>query len=148
MRPQKGEVTVIGSILVGKKPLVSVAPDTRASVIAELLYVNRIGAVLVIEAGKIVGLVSERDICAGLHTHGANVLAASAADIMTAAVVTALPSITIAQAMEIMTARRFRHLPVVEDGELLGVVSIGDLVKVRLDEAEAEAEAMKAYISS
>lgn len=139
---------MIGSILIGKKPLVSVTPDTRASVIAELLYANRIGAVLVIEAGKIVGLVSERDICAGLHTHGADVLAASAADLMTAAVVTVLPSIGIAEAMEIMTARRFRHLPVVEDGELLGVVSIGDLVKVRLDEAEAEAEAMKAYISS
>ncbi len=139
---------MIGSILTGKKPLVSVPPDTRVSAIAELLYSNRIGAVLVIEAGQIVGLVSERDICAGLHTHGAAILSVSAADIMTAAVVTAAPDLGIAAAMEIMTERRFRHLPVVESGIVLGVVSIGDLVKVRLDEAEAEAEAMKAYISS
>jgi CBS domain-containing protein len=139
---------VIGSILTGKKPLVSVSPDTRVSAIAELLYTNRIGAVLVIEAGAIAGLVSERDICAGLHTHGAAILAATAAEIMTAAVVTANPDLSIAAAMEIMTQRRFRHLPVVESGRVLGVVSIGDLVKVRLDEAEAEAEAMKAYISS
>lgn len=139
---------MIGSILTGKKPLVSVTPDTRVGAIAELLYTNRIGAVLVIEAGRIVGLVSERDICAGLHTHGAGVLAATAADIMTAAVVTAPPSFSIAEALAIMTARRFRHLPVVVDGAVVGVVSIGDLVKVRLDEAEAEAEAMKAYISS
>ncbi len=139
---------MIGSILIGKKPLVSVPPDTRVSAIAELLYSNRIGAVLVIEAGQIVGLVSERDICAGLHTHGAAILAVSASDIMTAAVVTAAPDLGIAAAMEIMTERRFRHLPVVQSGIILGVVSIGDLVKVRLDEAEAEAEAMKAYISS
>ena len=139
---------MIGSILTGKKPLVSVSPDTRVSAIAELLYTNRIGAVLVIEAGAIAGLVSERDICAGLHTHGAAILTARADEIMTAAVVTATPDLSIAAAMEIMTQRRFRHLPVVESGRVLGVVSIGDLVKVRLDETEAEAEAMKAYISS
>ena len=139
---------MIGSILTGKKPLVSVPPDTRVSAIAELLYANRIGAVLVIEAEQIVGLVSERDICAGLHTHGSAILDVCAADIMTVAVITAAPDLAIAAAMEIMTQRRFRHLPVVESGKVLGVVSIGDLVKVRLDEAEAEAEAMKAYISS
>jgi CBS domain-containing protein len=145
---RKGEIAVIGSILTGKKPLVSITSDTRVSAIAELLYTNRIGAVLVIEAGKIVGLVSERDICAGLHTHGVAILAARAVDIMTAAVVTAPPDLGVPAAMAIMTERRFRHLPVVESGHVLGVVSIGDLVKVRLDEAEAEAEAMKAYISS
>ena len=139
---------MIGSILTGKKPLVSVTSDTRVSAIAELLYSNRIGAVLVIEAGTIVGLVSERDICAGLHTHGTAILTARAADVMTAAVVTAPPDMDVAAAMAIMTQRRFRHLPVVESGRVLGVVSIGDLVKVRLDESEAEAEAMKAYISS
>jgi len=139
---------LIGSILTGKKSLVSVTPDTRVSAIAELLYTNRIGAVLVIEAGVIVGLVSERDICAGLHTHGAAILDARSADVMTAAVVTAPPDMDVAAAMAIMTQRRFRHLPVVESGRVLGVVSIGDLVKVRLDEAEAEADAMKTYISS
>ncbi len=139
---------MLGSILTGKKPLVSVTSDTRVSVIAELLYSNRIGAVLVIDAGVIVGLVSERDICAGLHTQGSAILVARAAAIMTASVVTAPPDMDVAAAMAIMTERRFRHLPVVESGRVLGVVSIGDLVKVRLDEAEAEAEAMKAYIAS
>ncbi len=139
---------MIGSILTGKKPLVSVTPDTLVSAIAELLYTNRIGAVLVLANGAIAGLVSERDICAGLHTHGAAILVARAGDIMSSPVVTAKPGETVVQAMETMTDRRFRHLPVVEDGRILGLVSIGDLVKARIEEAESEARAMKAYIAS
>ncbi|MFZ4748635.1 MAG: CBS domain-containing protein [Sphingomonas sp.] len=139
---------MIGSILTGKKPLVSVTRDTEVSAIAALLYTNRIGAVLVIEDDTIHGLVSERDICAGLHTHGAAILAATAGQIMSSPVITAHPHETVAQAMETMTDRRFRHLPVVEDGRILGLVSIGDLVKCRIEEAEAEARAMKDYIAS
>lgn len=139
---------MIGSILAGKKPLISVTPDTRISAIAALLYTNRIGAVLVLEGEAIAGLVSERDICAGLHTHGAAILEATAADIMSAPVVTACPTESVAGAMETMTDRRFRHLPVVDNGRILGLVSIGDLVKSRIEEAEAEAQAMKAYIAS
>lgn len=139
---------MIGSILTGKKPLVSVTPDTPVSRIAELLYSNRIGAVLVLEAETIVGLVSERDICAGLHTHGAAILVVRAADIMSSPVFTAAPSQTVVQAMETMTDRRFRHLPVVENGRILGLVSIGDLVKARIEEAESEAIALKDYIAS
>jgi CBS domain-containing protein len=139
---------MIGSILTGKKPLVSVTPDTPVSRIAELLYSNRIGAVLVLEAETIVGLVSERDICAGLHTHGAAILVVRAADIMSSPVFTAAPSQTVVQAMETMTDRRFRHLPVVENGRILGLVSIGDLVKARIEEAESEAMALKDYIAS
>lgn len=139
---------MIGSILTGKKPIVSVTRATTIRAIAALLHSNRIGAVLVIEEGAILGLVSERDICAGLHTHGAGILAATAAELMTSPVVTAGPGETVAAAMEIMTDRRFRHLPVVEDGRILGVVSIGDLVKSRLEEAESEARAMKDYIAS
>jgi CBS domain-containing protein len=139
---------MIGSILTGKKPLISVTRDTRISAIAALLYTHRIGAVLVIADGRIEGLVSERDICAGLHTHGAGILDAMAADIMTSNVVTVHPAETVADAMATMTDRRFRHLPVVEDGLILGLVSIGDLVKQRIDDAEAEAQAMKDYIAS
>ena len=139
---------MIGSILTGKKPLISVTRDTLVSAISELLYTNRIGAVLVVEDGVIHGLVSERDICAGLHTHGAAILQATASAIMSSPVETVPPSETVVHAMEIMTDRRFRHLPVVEEGRILGLVSIGDLVKRRIDQAESEARAMKDYIAS
>jgi len=139
---------MIGSILVGKKPLVSVTRATLISEIAALLYTNRIGAVLVVDDGRISGLVSERDICAGLHTKGAAILSCTAAEIMSSPVVTARPDETIAKAMETMTDRRFRHLPVVEDGRILGLVSIGDLVARRIEDAESEARAMKDYIAS
>ncbi|GGE15916.1 inosine-5-monophosphate dehydrogenase [Polymorphobacter glacialis] len=139
---------MIGSILSGKKPLISVARDTVVSDITALLYTHRIGAVLVLDDGGIVGLVSERDICAGLHTHGAAILQATAADIMSSPVVTAPPSQSVIKSMEVMTDRRFRHLPVVDDGQILGLVSIGDLVKRRIEQAESEAAAMKDYISS
>lgn len=139
---------MIGSILNGKKPLISVTRDTAISAIAALLYTHRIGAVLVVEGGEIAGLVSERDICAGLHTHGAAILEATAADVMSAPVITAGPGESVAAAMATMTDRRFRHLPVVENGRILGLVSIGDLVKCRIEEAESEARAMKDYIAS
>ena len=139
---------MIGSILTGKKPLVSVTRDTVISAVTALLHQHRIGAVLVVENDVILGLVSERDICAGLHTHGAGILATRVGDIMSAPVVTAGPTTTVAQAMATMTDRRFRHLPVVESGRILGLVSIGDLVKARIEQAESEAAAMKDYITS
>jgi CBS domain-containing protein len=139
---------MIASILSGKKPLVSVTADTPVSRILALLHEHRIGVVLVLDGEAIAGLVSERDICSHLHQRGAAILEAPAADIMTSPVVTVAPTESVAAAMGTMTDRRFRHLPVVEDGRLLGLVSIGDLVKVRIEEAEAEAQAMKDYISS
>ena len=139
---------MIGLILNGKKPLVSVARTTPVSEIAALLHHHRIGAVLVVEGGNIFGLVSERDICAGLHTHGCDILTVTAGEIMSSPVVTASPGDSVVAAMEVMTDRRFRHLPVVEGGRILGLVSIGDLVKRRIEDAEAEATAMKEYIAS
>ena len=139
---------MIGSILTGKKPLVSVTRQTTISDIAALLHANRIGAVLVVEDGVILGLVSERDICAGLHTHGVGILTALAQDIMSAPVVTTPPTTTVIEALAIMTDRRFRHLPVMAAGQILGLVSIGDLVKARIEQADAEAEALKHYIAS
>lgn len=139
---------MIASILSGKKPLISVTRETPVRRIVALLHEHRIGVVLVLDGDSIAGLVSERDICAGLHTQGAGILAATAADIMTSPVITVRPQETVAHAMATMTDRRFRHLPVVEDGQLLGLVSIGDLVKARIEAAEREAQAMKDYISS
>lgn len=139
---------MIASILSGKKPLVWVTADTPVSRIVALLHQHRIGVVLVLDGESIAGLVSERDICACLHTKGAAILDMQAAEIMTTPVITVAPTESVADAMGTMTDRRFRHLPVVEDGRLLGLVSIGDLVKARIELAEAEAQAMKDYIAS
>lgn len=139
---------MLGSILVGKKLLVTVRRDTTVSAIVELLYTHRIGAVLVMDHAGIAGLVSERDVCRCMHTHGTGVHDARAEDIMSSPVVTASAHTSVSDAMAVMTDRRFRHLPVVEDGELLGLVSIGDLVKRRIEDAEAEAESLKHYIAS
>lgn len=139
----------IGTILTGKKPLISVATRTTIREIAALLHQHRIGAVLVVEHDSILGIVSERDIVAGLHVHGPSVLDTEAGVVMTSPVVTAKPCDSVAHAMGVMTNRRIRHLPIVDDaGDLLGLVSIGDLVKRRIEEAEAEANALKAYIAA
>ncbi len=138
----------IGSILTGKKPLISVATVTTIREIAALLHQHRIGAVVVVEDGAILGIVSERDIVAGLHTHGPAVLDTEAGVVMTSPVVTATPLTTVVAAMGVMTNRRIRHLPVVADGTILGLVSIGDLVKRRIDDAEHEASALKDYIAT
>ena len=139
---------MLGSILAGKKPLVTVAPGTSVSQVVALLYQHRIGAVLVMDGDAIVGLVSERDVCRCMHTHGVGVHEARAEEIMSAPVVTASARMSVSDAMMVMTDRRFRHLPVLDDGQLLGLVSIGDLVKRRIEDAEAEAESLKHYIAS
>ncbi len=139
---------MIASILAGKPPLVSVGRSAPVREILSLLHRHRIGAVLVMDGRSIAGLVSERDIVRCLHTHGHAILDETAQDIMSAPVITADPHISVCDAMAIMTDRRFRHLPVVEGGDVLGLVSIGDLVKQRIEDAEAEAESLKQYIAS
>jgi CBS domain-containing protein len=138
----------IGSILTGKRPVISVTTATPVRDVVALLHDHRIGAVLVVDGDEIVGIVSERDVVAELHRLGAAVLDAVAGAVMTAPVVTATPESSLAAAMATMTNRRIRHLPVVADGTLLGLVSIGDLVKRRIEEAEHEAAALKTYIAS
>lgn len=137
----------IGSILTGKKPLIAVTRADTIRQVARLLYENRIGAVLVVEHGEILGIVSERDIVAALHVH-ADVLDCTAAEVMTSPVITVVPAESVAGAMGVMTDRRVRHLPVVEDGRCLGLVSIGDLVKRRIEDAEREAGELKDYIQT
>jgi len=125
----------------------TVTPGTSIAQIAQQLSVRRIGSVLVLDdEGAVAGIVSERDIVRALASHGAKALELDAKQVMTREVVTCDPDDSIDQVMESMTNGRFRHLPVVRHGELLGLVSIGDIVKSRLEETQHETEALKAYI--
>ncbi|QXQ07286.1 CBS domain-containing protein [Sphingosinicellaceae bacterium] len=137
----------IGSMLAGKKPLVTVTRAETVRDIAQLLYEHRIGAVLVVEDGEILGIVSERDIVAALHVHQ-DVLDCTAGAIMTSPVITVPPGQRVVAAMAVMTDRRVRHLPVVEGTRCLGLISIGDLVKRRIEDAERETSELKDYIQT
>lgn len=126
----------------------SVAPATRIPDIAIALAERRIGAVLVQDAAHhLLGIVSERDIVRCLARDGQACLDKSAAQIMTTALHTAKPETTTEQAMTIMTNNRVRHLPVLDEGELIGLVSIGDIVKARLDEQAQQVDSLSAYVA-
>lgn len=125
----------------------TVTPGTSVAQVSQQLSVRRIGSVLVLDGeGGVAGIVSERDLVRALASHGAKALELEARQVMTRDVVTCDPDDSIDQVMETMTSGRFRHLPVVRRGELLGLVSIGDVVKARIEEATHETEALKAYI--
>ncbi len=125
----------------------TVTPGTSVAQVSQQLSVRRIGSVLVLDGdGGVAGIVSERDLVRALASHGAKALELEAKQVMTRDVVTCDPDESIDQVMEIMTSGRFRHLPVVRHGELLGLVSIGDIVKARIEETTHETEALKAYI--
>ena len=110
---------------------------------------HRVGALLVSSSHKqLAGIMSERDIVRRLAQEGTEILEKKIRDIMTKNVLTLTPKMTIKQAMELMTRHRFRHMPVLDDGALCGVVSIGDVVKYRIQETQAEATALKDYIRS
>jgi CBS domain-containing protein len=109
---------------------------------------RRIGALLVMEQGQIAGIVSERDVVYCLKDHGADVLGWPVSRVMTSPAITVDPATSALAALGIMTRRRIRHLPVVENGSLAGIVSIGDLVKYRMEKIEQEANAMREYIQS
>jgi CBS domain-containing protein len=126
----------------------AVSPDSSVAEIVEVLVQRRIGAVLVIEHDSPVGIVSERDIIRCLVEHSGTVMGLLAREVMTAPVITIRPDDNICDAMELMTDRRIRHLPVMESGRLVGIVSIGDLVKRRIEQAEQEALALKDYIAT
>ncbi len=114
---------------------------------ARLLSERRIGAVVVVDAaGRLAGILSERDIVAALSSNGPDALSRPIADFMTTNVFTGSRSDTIEDLMELMTERRIRHVPVVEMGRLVGIVSIGDVVKRRIADTVFEAESMRHYI--
>ena len=123
----------ISSILTSKGDFVAtVAPDSSVTDLLALLAEHRIGAVVVSDDGtSVTGIVSERDIARAVHTHGAGALQHPVRDIMTADVVTCEPDATTGDLMGMMTQRRIRHIPVLVDGQLVGIVSIGDIVKAR-----------------
>jgi len=119
-------------------------PDTSLYSVIWDLKLKRIGAFVVSQDGSIVlGLVSERDIVHGLAEHGAKLLALPVAQVMTSPVVTCTPEDNVTAVMARMTRYRVRHLPVIEDGKLAGIVSIGDVIKYRLDELEMEANILR-----
>ena len=109
---------------------------------------RRIGALPVVDGGRIVGIMSERDVIYCLKDHGAEVLGWPVSRLMTAPAITVTASTDVLSALALMTRKRIRHLPVVDDGQIRGIVSIGDLVKHRMERIEAEAEAMRSYIQS
>lgn len=138
----------IASILKDKGgAIIAASPSQSVAEVVALLCTHRIGAVIVMEDGEVAGVLSERDIVRGLNEQGAAILQRPARDIMTTEVITVAPSESVTAALSRMTRRRIRHLPVLDGGEVHGVVSIGDLVKARIDEAVREAESLKDYIA-
>jgi len=128
--------------------VVTIAPDTTIAEAVSLLRMRSIGALVVSGDGMTPeGMLSERDIVRGLARDGARLLERRVEDIMTRAVVTCGRHDSLADLMALMTERRIRHLPVMHGGRLVGIVSIGDVVKNRLDEIESEAQSLKTYIA-
>ncbi|HVL84292.1 MAG TPA: CBS domain-containing protein [Pseudonocardia sp.] len=126
----------------------TVAPGASVVELLAELAGRNVGALPVVDGGRLVGIVSERDIVRRLHDGGPGTLEATVADIMTTEVATCAPEDSAVDLAGIMTTRRFRHMPVVVDGELCGIVSIGDLVKARIDMLEEERQQLQSYIAS
>ena len=139
----------IEAILQTKSADVTAVP--RTTTVAEavkLLADKRIGAVPVLDGDTVAGIFSERDVIHALATHGAAALDQPIGDVMTAPAITVSRGEAVLGALSLMTRRRIRHLPVIEGGRMIGFISIGDLVKYRIDRIEADAEAMRSYIQS
>jgi CBS domain-containing protein len=128
--------------------VLSVEPGVKLSAAIKLLSERRIGAVLVMNQGRIEGILSERDIVRVLGERGASVVDEPVSTVMTRKVVSCREKDTVSEIMEMMTNGKFRHLPVVEDGKVAGLISIGDVVKWRVGEYEREQEALREYIKT
>jgi CBS domain-containing protein len=128
--------------------ILSVEPGAKLSAAVKILGERRIGAVLVMSSGRIEGILSERDIVRVLSERGAAVLEEPVSGVMTRKVVSCRQSDTVAAIMEMMTLGKFRHLPVVEGERVVGLISIGDIVKWRVQEYENEQEALRTYIKT
>ncbi len=140
---------LVSQILKAKGDLVfTVTPGDTVAAVAALLHARRVGALVVVDAGRVVGIVSERDLVRMVAEAGAAALARPVSSCMTCDVLYARPQETVDALLERMTDRRIRHLPVCEDEKLLGIVSIGDLVKHKISEVEAVADELKAYIAA
>jgi CBS domain-containing protein len=128
--------------------VVSIGSDMRVSDAVALLAEKRIGAVPVVDGGVVVGIFSERDVVYSVAKNGAAALDARIGDVMTSPAMTVDPDSAVMAGLSLMTRRRVRHLPVVEGNRIVGFISIGDLVKYRIERIESEAAAMRDYIAS
>jgi len=139
---------IIKNILVGRRGnVVTIEPTANLTAAIKLLAERRIGAVVILGADRrIIGILSERDIVRVLAEHGPSVLNEPISQFMTRDVKTCSPDDTIESLMERMTTGKFRHMPVLEQGKLIGIVSIGDVVKSRVEDIEREAAALRDYI--
>lgn len=139
----------IARILRGRDGVVvSVQAGDGLRDVVRILAERRIGAVPVMNGDRVAGVLSERDLVYCLAEHGAETVDRTAADVMTAPAITVTADMPVLAALSLMTRRRIRHLPVMEGERMVGFVSIGDLVKFRIDGIEAEAAAMRDYISA
>ena len=141
---------LVSQILTAKGDMVfTVEPSATVAQAADLLNSRRVGAMVVLgERREVAGIFSERDLARAVAEHGAAALELKVGDVMTRDVIFADPAEKVDLLLSRMTDRRIRHLPVCVDGRLVGIVSIGDLVKIKIAEVEAEAEGLKAYIVS
>jgi len=135
----------VDNILKGKRPAVLwVPPALSIAEVAERLRSAEVGVLIVSNDGEsLQGLVSERDIAHGLAVHGAALLSMKVSDLMTRSVITCAPEDNVADIARIMTMRRIRHIPVVDGGKVVGLVSIGDVLKSRISEIELEANVLR-----
>ena len=148
-RSREATMTVKAILSVKGSDVVTIEPTASLESAAKLLSERRVGALVVLGADRrIVGILSERDIVRTLAKRGAAALVEPLAQIMTREVITCKQSDTVAEIMEWMTTGKFRHVPVVENDRLAGIVSIGDVVKHRLHEMEREQEALRDYIQT
>lgn len=142
-------MTTVAAILKHKGyQVTTVDPTMTIAQVVDVLAEHRIGAVLVVDrAGQLLGIVSERDIVRSLGANGARTLEMTAGQLMTRALQVAHPETTVAEAMGKMTVGRFRHMPVMDRDTLVGLISIGDVVKARIMEQESEVDSLKAYVA-
>lgn len=126
----------------------TISPSETIASVASLLHSRRVGALVVLEGDSVAGIVSERDVVRAIADGGAAALGRPVATVMTKDVLFAQPGETVDSLLSRMTDRRIRHLPVCQKERLVGIVSIGDLVKWKISEVEAEADGLKAYIAA
>jgi CBS domain-containing protein len=125
----------------------TITPETSVSGLLTELSVHNIGAMVVVSPDGVIGIVSERDIVRALQERGADLLRLPVSEIMTKFVATCTPNDSVDSLSVLMTTKRVRHIPVMENGRLTGIVSIGDVVKTRMEELEATQEQLQAYIT-
>lgn len=139
----------VSDVLRAKGSVVAtVAPDTTVTAVLALMAEQRVGAVVVVDSGTVAGMIWERDVIHHLHERGAVLLDGVAADIMNGDVISCVLRDEVDGILQTMTERRIRHLPVVIDTELSGIVSMGDLVKAKIDQLETERAHLQSYIAT